>query len=162
MEIRKTLPEELAELEVLYASARAFMARSGNPTQWGRTEPPTATLKEDIAKGQSYVCVEGGEIVGTFCFFVGEEPTYLHPIAGAWLNEEPYGVIHRVASAGTVKGVTAACVDWCWRQWPNLRIDTHDDNAPMQRAILRCGFTEVGRIRVADGSERRAYHKVER
>ena len=32
-----------------------------------------------------------------------EDPDY-QVIEGAWLNEEPYGVVHRITSDGTVKG----------------------------------------------------------
>lgn len=159
MEIRKTKAEELDRLEEIYASARAFMAENGNGGQWGKNHPPRELLEEDIREGRSYVCVEDGKIVGTFCFYVGEEPTY-REIDGAWKQEGDYGVIHRVASDGTTKGVTKACVDWCWEQHPNLRIDTHEKNLPMQRAILKNGFTYCGKITVEDGSQRLAYQRV--
>ena len=161
MYIRKTLWEDLPRLEDIYRRARAFMAENGNPTQWGGGYPWRDMLEEDLALGQSYVCVEDGGVVGTFCFFVGEEPTYAVIREGAWLREGPYGVIHRVASSGERKGVAAACIRWCFEQWPNLRIDTHADNLPMQRAVLREGFVYCGRVTVEDGTERLAYQKVE-
>ena len=44
----------------IYARARAFMAQTGNPNQWGPTGwPPAALLREDIEAGCSYVCVNG-------------------------------------------------------------------------------------------------------
>lgn len=42
-------------------------------------------------------------MVGTFCFIVGEDPTYAVIDNGKWLNDAPYGVIHRMASNGKRK-----------------------------------------------------------
>ena len=53
-----------------------------------------------------------------------EDPDY-QVIEGAWLNEEPYGVVHRITSDGTVKGAASACLTWAFGQCGNLKIDTH-------------------------------------
>ena len=160
MDIRKTCYEDLPRLEEIYAAARAYMKETGNPAQWGDSSPDMDTVRADIAKGQSYVCLQDGRIVGTFCFFVGEEPTYRNIREGEWKNGEPYGVIHRVASDGTARGIADACFAFCWKQHRNLRIDTHRDNAPMRRAIARGGFSYCGLITVEDGSERLAFQRV--
>ena len=39
MEICKTPPERLEEVMALYARAREFMRRTGNPDQWGQDYP---------------------------------------------------------------------------------------------------------------------------
>ena len=85
----------------IYERARAYMASLGNPHQWGDSGyPSSALLREDIARGVSYVVMDQrDEVVATFVFVEGEDPTYII-IEGAWLNEEPYGVIHRLASSG--------------------------------------------------------------
>ena len=160
MEIRKTVCADLPRLDQVYAQARAFMKAQGNGEQWGDRHPPRTLIEEDIALGRSYVCVEQERIVGTFCFYVGEEPTYQAIWDGTWRKEGPYGVIHRVASDGTTKGITHACIAFCWQQHPNLRIDTHEKNLPMQKAILRNGFVYCGRIMTEDGSERLAYQRI--
>ena len=110
MEIRKTVCADLPRLDQVYAQARAFMKAQGNGEQWGDRHPPRTLIEEDIALGRSYVCVEQERIVGTFCFYVGEEPTYQVIWDGTWRKEGPYGVIHRVASDGTTKGITDACI----------------------------------------------------
>lgn len=38
-----------------------------------------------------------------------------------------------------------------------LRCDTHEDNAPLRRALTSFGFRECGTITVANGTERIAY-----
>ena len=41
----------------------------------------------------------------------------------------------------------------------DVRIDTHEDNIPMQRALLRAGFERCGIIHIATGDERVAFQK---
>ena len=66
----------------------------------------------------------------------------------------------RVASRGEVRGLAGEILAWCLEQCGNVRIDTHDDNFPMQRALERCGYRYCGVIVIEDGSERLAYQKV--
>lgn len=52
----------------MYAYARDFMAKTGNPNQWGPNNwPPEELIHIDIKEDNSYVCVnDAGEIIGTF------------------------------------------------------------------------------------------------
>ena len=126
-----------------------------NPEQW-----PEEMVEEDIREGCSYVW-EGSEgLEGVFYFKEGEDPSYIHIEEGAWLNKEPYGAIHRVASRGKKKGMLAECIAWCWLRCPNLKIDTHKDNHVMQRALEKNGFLRCGWIHVEDGTPRIAYQKA--
>jgi len=161
MEIRRAEPAELELLLDLYDRGRRFMRRSGNPNQWINGYPDRALIQEDIRLGRSYLALEGGAPAGAFCFFYGErvEPSY-GEIDGAWLDDGPYGVMHRVVSSGRVPGLVAACAAWCLDRCPSLRIDTHRDNAPMRRALERCGFRYCGVIVIDDGSQRLAYQKL--
>ena len=99
-QIRKARPEDLAEIEKIYALARQFMASTGNPTQWGVTHPARKMLEEDIVLGQLYVLEDQG-IRAVFAYLEGEDPTYGYIEDGAWISSEPYGTIHRVASDGS-------------------------------------------------------------
>lgn len=154
--VRITTLQDLEEIMQIYARAKDFMQAHGNPNQW-TNYPTEALIIEEIKRHHSFICLnESDNIIGTFCFIKGEDPTY-NTIEGAWLNNKPYATIHRIASSGQEKGVFKACVDWCLRQCPNLRIDTHPDNIPMQNAILKNGFKKCGIIRLADGSKRIAY-----
>lgn len=158
--IRKTREEDLPIILKIYENARLFMRQSGNPDQWGNSYPPEEMLREDIAKGQSYLCMDGEEPLAVFCYFVGEDDSYRRISNGAWLNEEPYGVLHRVASVHRHRGTASYCMSWCLEQHPNLRVDTHRDNLPMQHCLEANGFTCCGVIYLEDGSERLAYQKV--
>ena len=66
MQIRKSTPEDLAQMMELYAKARVFMRENGNPNQWGDSHPAQEIIEADIAAGKSYVCTEGEEIISTF------------------------------------------------------------------------------------------------
>ena len=128
MEIRKTKPEEAAHVMRLYENARSFMAAHGNPSQWGTSYPQEDLILRDISAGNSYVCEEYGNIIAVFYYKEGDDPTYARIFSGQWLNELPYGAVHRITSDGTVKGTAGFCLDWAFRQCGNLKIDTHKDN----------------------------------
>ena len=45
------------------------------------------------------------------------------------------------------------------KEFPNLKIDTHRDNYPMQKSLKKNGFEYCGIIYLADGNERLAFQK---
>lgn len=158
--IRQTEPHDLAALMAIYDHARRFMQTHGNPNQWIDGYPSEAYISQEIHDKHSYVCeTEDGEIAGTFCFIEGEDPTYARIDNGQWLNDAPYGVIHRMASSGIEKGIAERCIRWCFGQCPNIRVDTHRDNIVMQNILKKSGFTECGIIYTHNGTPRIAYQK---
>lgn len=156
MEIRQAVAADLLEIQKVYDAARKFMRAHGNPPS-GQAAIPGGTAAPDIEKKQLYVCVEAGQIVGSFAFIPGVDPTYLVIEQGDWHSDLPYAAIHKVASSGQSKGVTKACFDFCSARCGYLRMDTHRDNLPMQNAMKKYGFRQCGIIYLADGSERIAF-----
>lgn len=157
-QIRKARPEDLTEIEKIYALARQFMASTGNPTQWGATHPPRQMLEEDIALGQLYVLEDSG-IRAVFAYLEGEDPTYGYIEDGAWLSQEPYGTIHRVASDGS-GGRFSQILAYALSRSSHLRIDTHHDNKVMQHVLEKHGFHRCGIIYLEDGDPRIAYERI--
>ena len=160
MLIRRAVRSDLPALERLYARARVFMAENGNPTQWGETYPLELQMEdvtEDIALGRSYVCEEDGRVVAAFMFTGGPDPTYAVIEEGQWPDDEPYGVVHRIATGGARKGAGEFCLNWCLERCGNLRIDTHENNQPMRGLLEKMGFRYCGVIHVEDGTPRLAY-----
>ncbi len=157
MKIRNASIHDLPAIKSIYAAARAFMQQHGNPTQWGNTRPSQSQIERDIADKNSYVCTENGVVVAVFAFIVGDDPTYHLIKDGAWHSDQIYGTIHRIAANGTVKGVSRACFAFCASRCSYLRIDTHENNQPMQAAIRKFGFKPCGIIYAADGTERLAF-----
>lgn len=162
MQIRKTTLSELSEVMEVYAYARKFMAEHGNPNQWRNTKPTREQVEEDIRQGKHYVCEADGKIAAVFFFNIGNDPTYDIIYNGAWLNDRDYGVVHRIASAGIVKGAGSFCVNWAFAQCGNLKIDTHEDNIVMQNMLKKNGFSYCGIIHLENGDERLAFHKEEK
>lgn len=160
MEIKKATEKDLNEIINIYNNARDFMKESGNGRQWRNGYPPKELLENDIKNGTLYICLDQNKIAGVFCFFVGIEPTYKKIYGGEWLNNEPYGVVHRIAVGEHHKGVASFCIQWCINNAHNIKIDTHENNIPMQKTILKNGFTFCGTIKKEDGTSRLAYQIV--
>ena len=159
MIIRNTEMKDLPEVMAIYEFAREQMRLSGNPDQWKNSHPSEELILEDIKNKTGFVLEKDGKICGVFAFIIGEDPTYNY-IEGKWKNGEPYGTIHRIASARTHRGIFSECLKFCESKISNIRIDTHEDNKIMQRVIEKNGFEKCGIIFVADGSPRIAYQKV--
>ena len=157
--IKKANLSQLPPIMAIYENARRFMAQSGNPDQWGTTHPTEEMIRQDIQQGNCHVLMDGEEILAVFYFAVESDPTYGY-IEGAWLNDAPYGVIHRIAVGENGRGVAAACFAFALERCENLRIDTHEKNLPMQRCLAKNGFTRCGIIYLKNGDPRIAYQKV--
>lgn len=160
MKIIKVLPHQLIQLLPLYADARRFMASQGNPTQWGTSGPSAEQLQQDIKDECLYLCMYENQIAAVFCLRPGPDETYRSIQNGAWLNNDAYGVIHRIISTGITHGAAEFCINWALEQYQNIRIDTHKDNLPMQNLLHKLNFIPCGTIHVQDGTPRLAFQKV--
>ncbi|MBQ4348133.1 MAG: GNAT family N-acetyltransferase [Clostridia bacterium] len=158
MEIRKTKPEDADRVMEIYAAARRFMREHDNPTQWADGRPFRQDIETDINEGCSYICLHEAKTVGVLRFTVGDDPTY-KKIDGRWMSDEPYAVVHRIASSGEVKGTGEFMLRWAMGQHPHIRIDTHEDNYVMRGLLDKLGFTYCGVIYLKDGAPRLAYEK---
>ena len=129
---RGAVRADMARILDIYARAREFMAKNGNPTQWGDNYPSPELLEEDIDTNRLFVYMVNGRMQAVFAFVLGEDPTYKVIEDGQWLNDTlPYGTLHRLASAGESKGIGKAV-----------------------------GFTRCGIIHVEDGTPRIAYQRL--
>lgn len=160
MIVRKTEYEDIERVMEIYAAAKVYMDKTGNPTQWKKGYPDRGMIAEDISLGRSYVCESDKGIHGVFAFIIGEDDTYRNIYEGKWEYNMPYGTIHRIASDGSGRGVFNRAFEFCREQISYLRIDTHKDNVVMQRLIEGKGFKRAGVIYVADGTARIAYEYI--
>jgi len=161
MYIRKAEKEEIDVIMSVFDAAKQFMRKTGNDKQWVDGYPSKEFILNNIRDNGLYVCLSDDEqIVGAFYFKIEAEPTYAKIYDGEWLNDKPYGVVHRVASNGKQKGVGDACMQWCFEQCGNIRVDTHHDNIVMQNILIRNGYQRCGIIFVSNGAERIAYQKI--
>ncbi len=158
--IRRSTPRDIDRIMEVYDSAKYYMRTLGNFGQWTGGYPDRDTIMTDIAHWSHYIAEDAeGNIMMAFTFILGEDPTYKVIEHGKWLNDKPYGTIHRIASSGKCRGMLKACVDYCKEIIDNIRIDTHADNNPMLNALNRLKFRNCGIIYTADGSPRLAFQK---
>lgn len=158
--VRQAVKGDFESVLGVYAKAREFMKITGNPTQWGNTYPSKDLLENDLEKGQLFVVEYLGRVVGSFVFFVGDEPNYNYIENGKWSKDSEYGVLHKVASDGSVKGVFGSVLAFAKSKADYLRIDTHADNKVMQSLLDKNGFTRRGVVYMRDdGTPRFAYDR---
>ena len=158
-EIRLATMADVPVILRLIEEARGIMRSCGNVNQWIDVYPSRETVENDINNGHCYLCVErgSGEIVASFAFIPGPEPTYKEIYEGQWLDDKPYHVVHRLASTAASHGVFNDVMDYCMGVAGNLRIDTHRDNVIMRHVIEGYGFSYCGIIYLLNGDERLAY-----
>ena len=137
--------------------------------QWQNGYPNEQSIRNDIARGESYVVTRGEQVVATAMITFAPDPNYAAIYDGEWLLATPksYATIHRIAVDLSERGRGIA--EWIVRQTErmcrkrgadSLRIDTHRDNRSMQRVAEKNGMTLCGTIYLADGAERLAYEKI--
>ena len=177
LKIRPMKEQDLPQLFELYAHARKYMAKTGNPYQWPESYPSREILLKDMANGGYVILDESPDdnqyeehsnssnrgnptIVGAFILEEdAHEPAY-DTIDGKWLNDEPYAVIHRCATLYNQKGIGQFFMDWCFEKCSNIRVDTHKDNLPMIKFLKKNNFTYCGIVRYEGVWERLAYQRL--
>ncbi|MGP1591518.1 MAG: N-acetyltransferase [Prevotella sp.] len=158
--IRKAIESDLLEIKKIVAKAREIMKSSGNANQWAGGYPSSDVLLSDIRSGNAYLVLRDNKAVAYFAMLDGPETTYNLIIEGCWLNDDSYGVLHRVASNGKAKRVFKEILLYASCHYSNIRIDTHHDNKIMQRLLEENGFVYCGVIFLTDGSPRLAYQRI--
>ena len=158
--IRNAIESDLLEIKSIVAKARELMKSSGNINQWVDGYPSIDVLLSDIRSGNAYLLLRENKAVAYFAMIDGPDPTYNLITKGSWLNDDSYGVLHRVASNGEAKGVFKEILLYASEHYSNIRIDTHHDNKIMQRLLEQNGFVYCGVIFLGDGSPRLAYQRI--
>lgn len=160
-EIRLTKKADKKIILKMYQDARDNMKQLGF-SQWKDGYPNNDTLMTDIKNKESFVFVEGNDIIASAMISLKEEITY-NKIDGQWGNDEKYLVIHRfvVAKQFLRKGYAKLFLEAIEEKFSNLtiRIDTHQNNFLMKSFLLKNGFTYRGIIMLQNKELREAYDK---
>lgn len=157
--IRKAVKDDIEYIMLIYEEAKKKMRLDGNMKQWNDKYPGIETLLDDISRAELYVAYDEKGIYGVFMLSFSGEETY-NDIEGEWLNEEPYAVIHRIASLGKGRHLLHDAIALAFNYTDNIRIDTHEDNKIMRTLLDKLGFIYTGIIYLKSGDERRAYQLV--
>ncbi len=164
MEVRKATYEDIKRIMEIVNDAKEYLKGQGID-QWQDGYPNEKSFKSDIDKGESYVVVDG-QVIGCMALSFSGEETY-NVIEGAWLTNDKYGVIHRMAVDKEYKGKRVANKllefsekDANEKGVYSIKIDTHPENMSMQKWIANNGFEDCGIIYLENGAKRFAYEKV--
>lgn len=164
MNIRKSKKSDINEIMRLIHQAQKYFKNNGID-QWQDNYPQDIHILEDILQEKSYV-LDNDHIVGTMYFAIENEPTY-NSIDGQWLQDNSYGVIHRIVVDESYKGQNLAkrlldyAIEECLsHQIYSIRIDTHHDNLSMQRFLKKNGFIACGKITLESGAPRIGFEKI--
>lgn len=149
-------------LEIIRQAQRRMKARGSG--QWQDGYPARENIAADIARGAGYVMCDNNRILAYGAVIFDGEPAYAG-IDGAWPDEEPYAVVHRLAVAEEVTGrgvgsrfLQKAEALACAKGITRMRIDTNFDNGPMLHILNRLGYVRCGEIRYRNDS-RQAFWK---
>ena len=160
--MRKATMDDVSIIMEIIDIGKQIQHNQGNTYQWTKHYPSEVDIIQDIQRQESYVVEDRDdnmtEIVGTLCITSGEEPEY-DTLEGQWLNDDPFVVVHRIASRA--RGVAKFALKEAIKMYPNVRIDTHAKNISMAKAIRDTGFTYCGIIQKKDGTYRDVYHHVQ-
>ncbi|MEQ6117657.1 N-acetyltransferase [Bifidobacterium bifidum] len=114
---------------------------------------PLRVWRDDVESQRTVLLVDtvDGEerVLAQFALCPGVDPTYVN-IDGAWLDDDPYVTIHRIASSGLARGAAKDCINWCIEHYGNVRADTHPNNKAMQHVLESNGFARCGLIQLLD------------
>ncbi|MHC5201455.1 GNAT family N-acetyltransferase [Myroides sp. LJL119] len=164
MILRKAKQADIPIIWEILAQAIQQRKQDGS-TQWQNGYPNLQTLSCDIDNGYGYVVEQQQEIMAYGAIIFDVEPTYLD-IKGSWLTNNPYLVIHRVATSkkNKSKGVATQFFKMIedlalQNNTYSIRVDTNFDNIPMLKIFDKLGYSYCGEIFVNQDS-RMAYEKV--
>lgn len=167
--IKRATNEDLSAIMSIVKQAQAFM-KTLNIDQWQNGYPNEEHFLEDIRQGQCHLFFGDDSLFGMMTLFFETEPCYKQISAPGWRSDGAYSVIHRMAVAANCRGMGVAgkMIDFAQEQTVaqgvfSLRTDTHRGNVPMQRLLMKNGFTYCGEVDYMDiGGDtiRLAYEKT--
>lgn len=156
---------DLPQIMQIIAQAQQSLKELGID-QWQNGYPSESIIKNDIEKGHAYIVFEKEHVVATFALVFNYEPTYDRIYEGEWLSADEFVVVHRIAVSNVYKkkGIALGILTYVEnlareKNIYSFKIDTHEGNIPMQKTLIRKGFTYCGIIYLTDGNKRLAYEK---
>lgn len=139
--------------------------RLDGSTQWQDGYPNPTSIQSDIENGYGFVLQQDDTVIAYAAVIKNNEPAYA-AIAGKWLTNDDFLVVHRVAVSNTAKGKGIATRLFqllepfaISRQVFSIKVDTNFDNIPMLKILDRLGYIYCGEV-FFRGSARKAFEKV--
>ena len=166
LRFRQGLEADLDVVMGLVADAQNWFRRQCID-QWQDGYPTRELILSDILGEINYIVEYNGDIAASAVISFAGEPTYSKIDGRGWLNENSYAVVHRIAVSdrfrrkGIAKEILHYTEELCVENGvSDIRIDTHRNNRAMLSLLRKMGYIHCGRITLASGASREAYHKV--
>lgn len=166
MEFSLAKKSDVEEIMNIITIAQAHFKSEGID-QWQNNYPNHQVIKKDIENNSSYVIKDEEKVLGTVMISFDGESNYDKIHKGQWLSHGDYAVIHRIAVDFNHRGTGLAsefmekiekmCIA---KNTSSIKVDTHRENLPMQKLLLKNNYKECGIIYLKDGNERLAYEKL--
>lgn len=166
MQFRRAVEADIYSIMHIISQAQAYFKEHGID-QWQNNYPSLEIIKNDIDNENGYVLSKDNGIVGTVAVSFDGEKTYEHIYKGEWLTSGEYAVIHRIAvdnnykglgiSSEIIRNIEEICLG---KGVHSIRVDTHEENIPMQKLLEGNGFAYCGIIYLDDKSKRIAFEKI--
>ena len=166
MKFKKSTKSDIDNIMKIITQAQNYFKEKGID-QWQNNYPNAEVISNDIVKGESYVLIKDEQIIATTVITFKKEKTYETIYNGQWISENQYGTIHRIAVDNAYKGLGLShkiikyaeeiCLN---NDVYSLRVDTHEDNIPMQNLLKKNEFKYCGVIYLEDGAKRIAFEKI--
>lgn len=166
MRVQKSETKDIPQIMRIIKQAQAYFKEQGID-QWQNGYPNEEVIANDIEKGDSYIFIRDGKTVATTVVSFEQENCYENIYEGKWTTHGDYGVIHRIAVDNASKGSGTAqeVIEFAEQMCRNrgvlcMRVDTHEENIPMQRVLAKNGYQYCGVIYLDYGAKRVAYEKL--
>lgn len=135
--------------------------------QWQNNYPNHQIIKKDINDNNSYVLKDKKMVLATASVSFDGEDDYINIYNGKWLSDGKYGVIHRMAVDFDYRGSGLASIflreieKLCTNnKIYSIKVDTHRDNEPMKKLLLKNEYIKCGVIYLKNKSKRIALEKL--
>ncbi len=166
MKFRKATESDIDNIMGIIRQAQEYFKSQGID-QWQNNYPNYETIRDDVRNDNGYVLLKDKIIVGSVAAILGEEKTYKDIYDGKWISNNEYLTIHRLAVDSDYKGLGLSSIilnnieDICLNNRIfSIRIDTHEQNIPMQRFLEKNGFEYCGIIYLENKDKRIAFEKI--
>ncbi|WP_138159630.1 GNAT family N-acetyltransferase [Peptoniphilus catoniae] len=159
MKFRKASEKDKDSINALYLDGSKSLERLG-VNQWQNDELPKV---EDISK--IYLIEDNKEVVAT-ALLIDYDKDYDKIYEGSWISSGKYFAVHRfvTSSLHRQKGLASYLLEEIEKialkdSVKSIRIDTHEDNIPMQKFLLKSGFIKCGIVYLRKSGKRIAFEK---
>ena len=166
MKFRKSTKTDVTRIMEIVKQAQEYFKSQGID-QWQNNYPNEEVINNDINNDESYVMLDEDNIIATTVISFTKEKSYENIIDGQWITNGDYGVIHRIAVDNTHKGkglshkIIKYAEEVCKQNnVHSIKVDTHEENIPMQSLLKKNGFEYCGIVYLEDGGKRVAFEKT--